>query len=862
MKQPTPPTLILIFFRWFCDPRMVEDIEGDLLERFDKRVEKKGQSQARRLFIKDVLMLFRPGIIRSLKGSQKLNYYDMFKHNLIITLRNFLRHKSSFTINLIGLTTGLSCVLLIYLWVNDELMVDRFHENEKRLYHIMSNHSDASGIFTIEGTPGLLLEEIQKQVPEIEIATAYTDPHEYTISSEDGQRSMKVQGRFASKDFFSVFTYPLKQGNKQSLFNTNDEALITQSLAERMFPNEDPLGKRIQWHFRGEKKDFLISGILENIPAQGSEQFELVLPWNFFHDELITYKQWGNYYARISVVTQQGANVDEATNKIDAIFKQNLEDTNVDLFLTNYADLYLYGKFENGQQAGGRIESVRLISFIALLILSIACINFINLATAKASQRMKEIGVKKSLGATKKSIAYQFLTESMLLCLIALFISLGIVALTLPEFNRITDKEMSLIFDAQLIYMTLGILSFVGLVAGSYPALYLAKMEALSILKGFKLANTSGGLGRKALVIFQFSLSTILIVSVLVIFRQMEFIQTKNLGYDRDNLIYFEREGTLTDQYDAFLAELNNIPGVEKAALSGFMVGGMNSTGGVAWDGKTEKDQIQFWEYNAGINSIDLLGVEIVEGRGFSDEFANNDNAVVFNETAIKAMGLEDPIGKTIRHYTGSKQIIGVVKDFSIGSIHKQVEPALFLYRPKSTHFIMARIQGSQIPATMQSIEKLYTTFNPEFPFKPIFVDQDYQALYASEQRIATLSKYAAVLAIIISCLGLFGLTAYTTEKRIKEISIRKVLGSGIWRIVFLLTRQFSILVGIGILIALPVSYWATGKWLSDFAFKIDVQWWFFGLAGLLTLVVAWLTVVGQTLRAAKVNPASNLRNE
>lgn len=862
-KSPTPPYLILTFFRWFCDPRMAEDIEGDLLERFEIRLTTKGQFRAKLLFIKDVLLLFRPSMIRSFQGQQKLNYYDMFKHNITITFRSFLRQKSSFIINLIGLSSGLTCVLLILLWVNDELKTDRFHENSDQLHYIMSNHTDASGTRTWKGTPGLLLEEIEAQIPEIELATAYTDTHEFTISTKsETPISLKIEGKFASEHFLSVYSYPLVRGNTSSVLANNSEAVITKALAEKLFNNEDAIGKTIEWHFGGNKKAFTISGILENIPSHSSEQFELLLPWNFYHDELITFKQWGNYYARIATVLQGNANPQLVTEKVDTIFKNNLEDTNVDLFLTPYSSLYLYGEYENGIQAGGRIEYVRLISFIALLILFIACINFINLATAKASQRMKEIGVKKSMGASKKSLAYQFSTESILICLIALGISGLLTLLLLPGFNQTTEKEIALQFDLTLVLSVVGLVILVGIVAGSYPALYLSKMEALSILKGFKLAKSSGGIGRKVLVIFQFTLSTILIVSVLVIYQQMQLIQNQNLGYNRDNLIYFEREGKLTDQSDAFINEIKNITGVENAAISGFMVGGLNSTGGVAWEGKTDKDQIQFWEYNVGANSIDLLGVEFSLGRDFSEEFATDQDAVIFNETAIKAMGMDDPIGKSIVHYTGNKKIVGVVKDFAIGSLHQDVEPAIFLNRPASANFIMVKIDGTSTARTLQEIESAYAEFNPDFPFKPAFVDQDYQALYSSEQRIASLSKYAAALAIIISCLGLFGLTAFTTEKRIKEISIRKVLGSGIWRIVFLLTKQFSALVAVGILIALPISYWAANRWLNDFAVKISLSWWFFALAGIATLAIAWLTVFGQTFKAARLNPANNLRNE
>jgi putative ABC transport system permease protein len=855
-----PSKFWLKFFRWFCRAEYKEDIEGDLLERFDHRVEKQGAKVAKKLFVKDVLRLFRPSMIGKSKGKQQLNYYSMFKHNLTINLRNFRRHKSSFLINLIGLTSGLTCVLLIYLWVNDELSVDKFHENKSELYHVMSNHSDASGISTLKGVPGLLLEEIVTSVPEVTASTAYTDAHEYTLSVDD--LSLKTEGLFASAHFTDVFTYPMIEGDGAKALSDNSSILITKSLAEKLFPNEDPMGKIIKWHFWSTDKDFIIRGILKDIPKNSSQQFEFLLPWNYFHDELITYKNWGNYYGRISLLINDNQNKDAATAKIDGIYKSNAKQQNVDLFLTNYADQYLYGKYENGELAGGRIEYVRLFSIIALFILFIACINFINLSTAKASHRTKEIGVKKSMGATRGSLALQYLMESVLISLIALILSFLVVLLILPQFNFITQKQLSLIFDWDLIKAAFSIILVVGLAAGSYPALYLSKLNALEILKGKRSPKEGKALGRKALVIIQFSISTILIVGVLVILKQMDFVKNQNLGYDRENIVYFEREGQILSQYEAFIEELRNIPGVDKAAVSGFMVGGMNSTGGISWEGKTPEDQIQFSEFNAGNNMLSLLGIQLLEGRDFSEQFSSNAEGVIFNETAIKAMGLKDPIGKTIEHYTGPRQIIGVVKDFNIRSMHSQIEPALFLYKPSETHFIMAKIKKGTESATLQKIESLYEKFNPEFPFKAQFVDQDYQALYVSEERVAELSKYFAGLAIVISCLGLFGLAAFTTENRMKEISIRKVLGSSIWSIVKLLTGQFSLLVLLAIVIGLPISYYVSSSWLNDFAYQIELSWWYFAAAGILAFVISWLTISLQTFKAARINPAQSLRSE
>lgn len=856
----SPPKFWLKFFRWFCKTEYAEDIEGDLLERFELRAQRWGVKKARRLFITDVLKLCRPGMIRRLEGNQKLNFYGMFKHNFIINLRNFRRQKSSFLINLIGLTSGLTCVLLIYLWVNDELSVDQFHKNKTKLFQVMSNHTDASGIFTWKGVPGLLLDEIQKSVPEVSASTAYTDPHEYTLSV--GEQSLKADGMFASADFFKVFSYPLINGDGAKALADNTSILITESLSKKLFPDQNPLGKVVKWHFWTTTKDFVVKGVLEDIPKNSSEQFEFLLPWNYYHDQLITYKSWGNYYGRISLVMNNEENKATAATKIDDILKNNLEDTNVDLFLTHYSEKYLHGNYKNGQQAGGRIEYVRLFSIVAFFILFIACINFINLSTAKASYRMKEIGVKKSMGASKGSLAIQYLMESSLLSGIALLVSFCIVWLVLPQFNYITQKSLSLTFNWNLLKISLLTVITVGLAAGSYPALYLSNLKVLEILKGNPGKKSGNSWGRKALVIVQFSLSTILIVAVLVVLKQMDFIRNENLGYNRDNLVYFEREGQIIDKYEAFLKELRNIPGIEKASVSGFMVGGMNSTGGVDWEGKTPEDQVQFWEFNAGTDMLELLGIELLEGHDFSEDFGANAEGVILNETAIKAMGMKDPIGKTIRHYKGNRQIIGVVKDFNVGSLHNQVEPALFLYQPQETHFIMARLKKGTESATLQKIENLYEQFNPDYPFKPQFVDQDYQALYSSEERVAELSKYFAGLAIIISCLGLFGLAAYTTERRIKEISIRKVLGSGVWNIVRLLTGQFSFLVLISILIGLPVSYWAASQWLNGFAYQITLEWWFFAGAGIMAFAIAWLTISLQTIKAARTNPTQSLRRE
>ncbi len=837
----------------------MEEVLGDLEEKFYATLAKRSPFRARLNYWYQVLNYLRPFAIRKRSKSYS-NFTPMLSHNLTVTFRNFKKFKTQFLINLAGLSTGLACVLLIFLWVSDEKQIDKFHKNDDQLYQVMSNHTDASGIFTWRGVPGLLLEEIQSTVPEVKKAVATTDAHEYTLSVDESY--IKANGKFASTDFFDVFSYPLAQGDPESALSDKSGIVISESLALRFFKTTDAIGRNMDWHFWGQRKTVQVTGILKNVPKNSSEQFDFIMSWNYYHDDLIEYKQWGNYYARIMVVLNSNSEMEIADARIDAIFKENLQGENVTLFLTSYSDRYLFSKYENGMQAGGRIEYVRLFSIIAIFILFIACINFINLSTARASHRTKEIGIKKSLGASRKSLVGQYFTESILLSIISLFVAFILVWLLLPPFNYIAQKELSLVPDPRLVYASLGLILAVGILAGSYPALYLSGFDPIEILKGKFSRKTGEVWARKILVVLQFTLSIILTVAVVVVYHQMEFVKNKNLGYDRDNLIYFEREGKLIENSEAFVNELKTKPGIEDAAVSGFMVGGVNSTGGVDWEGKTPEDQVQFWEIRSGYGSIDLLGIELVQGRLFSKEFGSDSANVIFNETAIAAMGMEDPIGKTIRHYQGNRKIIGVVKDFNLISLHTRVEPMIFLFNPEETHFIMARLKPGDEGTTISEIESLYESFNPGYVFKPQFLDQDYQALYASEERVASLSKYFAGFAILISCLGLFGLAAYTTEKRIKEIGIRKVLGSGTWQVVYLLSSDFTKMVLIAIVLALPTGYYIGNMWLENFAYRIDLEWWFFAGAGILALVIAWITVSMQTLKAARVNPSDCLRDE
>ncbi len=784
----------------------------------------------------------------------------MLRHNLLLFFRNLKKDRKTFLINITGLSTGLACVLFIYLWVSDETAIDKFHETDAHLYQLMSNYSDASGIHTWNGVPGLLLEEIQTAIPEVSHVVASTGIETFTLAID--KTVLKSKGKFVSKDFFDVFSYPLAKGDLKTALSKKTGIVITEALAQRLFKSTDVIGRTVDWSIADTSQMLEVTGVMKNLPSHTSDKFDFVMSWNYYHDDLISYKNWDNYYGRIALVTHKNTDIKAVSSKIDAIFKAKSNNANVSLFLTKYSDQYLHNVYEGGKVSGGRIAYVTLFSIVALFVLCIACINFINLSTAKASHRAKEIGTKKTFGASRKSLIGQYFIESILLSAFSLLLAIFLVFIFLPQFNALTAKDLSLSFTRSFLMFLIGVVVVVGLLSGSYPALYLSRFNVIKAMKGAVSSTRKDEWRRQTLVVTQFTLSIILIVAVIVIDAQMEYIHTKNLGFNNDNVIYFERDGRLRTQTEQFIAALKNEEGVKAVSHSSFAFGGNSTTGGVHWPGKTEKDRVQFWEIKSGYGSLNLLDFELLEGRDFSNSFASDKNGVIVNETAVAAMGMTHPIGKTIRHYSGKKQIVGVVKDFNLTSLHTEIEPVIFLCKPQSTDFILVKLNNGMTSKAIARVQELYSKFNPNAPFKFKFLDEDYQALYTSETRVANLSMCFAGLAILISCLGLLGLAAYTAETRKKEIGIRKVLGSSAFAIIKMLTSDFSKMVIVAICIALPISYFFSKNWLDAFAYRIELKWWYFISAGLLALVISWLTVGFQTFKAAVANPIKSLRTE
>ncbi|MBD0259159.1 MAG: ABC transporter permease [Cytophagales bacterium] len=796
----------------------------------------------------------------------------MLMHQLLLTYRTFLRFKGSFFINLIGLSTGLACMLLIFLWVHDELSMDKFHQNDQRLFQVMQHVPDGQdGLITIETTPGPLAGAMAQEIPEIEEVVSISNWGGSGILSL-GDVRMKAGDLYVTPNFFNVFSFKLIRGDKDQVLKEKSSVVLSDALALKLFgTTENILGKTLEWERGDLSGPYTIAGVFEKPPRHNSAQFDLVFPFQAYYDKKTKDLQdWGSSDPRLYVLLQEGTDGQAFSDRIAGFLKTkygaargtaNLRWVGT-LFAQRYSDKYLYNHFEHGVQVGGRIGYVKLFSVIALFVLAIAAINFMNLSTAKASRRMKEVGIKKAIGATRRHLVFQFLSESVLLAFVALLLAAVLVLLLLPEFNRITGKSLALRLDYGVLLSVVAIAFFTGVLSGSYPALYLSRFKPVTVLKGHINPSTGEAWARTGLVVFQFALSVMLIASVLVVYQQIDYIQSKNLGYSKDNVVQIASEGKLRENQQAFLAEVKNMPGVVNASsMGGNLTGAHGGTFALEWEGKAPNAWVDFGILYVNYDLPEVLGMQLKEGRTFSRDYGAEDTKIIFNEAAVAAMGLKDPVGKTIREKGKEKQIIGVVKDFHFESLYQAVKP-LFLTLSPNEGNMLVKIKAGTEKETMERIGAFYGKYNAGLPFVYKFLDQEYGALYAAENRVAVLSRYFAGIAILISCLGLFGLVAFTAERRRKEIGIRKVLGASEAGILYLLSGYFIKPVLVALLLALPVSYGVAGTWLKGFAYRIELEPWYFLLAGLLALGTALCTVGLQAFKAARTNPVQCLKEE
>lgn len=790
----------------------------------------------------------------------------MLRHYLVILFRSSKRYKTSFFINVIGLSTSLACVIFIMFWVTDELNVDRFHEKDERLYQVMESNIVADENRIIDRSSGLVAETLKEEVPEIEYASAvmhYSRIPEF-ILSPDGIQKTKAIGQFVGKDFFNIFSYELLNGDKNGVLVDKKAIVISEELAKKTFGSgQEAMGKILNWELGPFERESIISGVFKETPFNSTQQFDFVLSYEDFKDISPAVLEWGNTGTNAYVALKEGADIDLVNSKIKGTIKARIDATERKIFLKPFSENYLYGTYENGVQKGGRIEYVKLFSLIALFILIMACINFMNLSTAKALRRANEVGVKKAIGADRKSLIFQYLGESVIITIISLLLAILLVYLFLPQFNIITGKQLSLVFDLKFLMILLSIVILTGLVSGSYPALFLSSFDPETVLKG-KMSKSIGELWvSRILVIFQFTISIILIVSVIVVYRQIELVQNKNPGYNRENVVYFEKEGLALDNLDSFLAELKRIPGVmATSSISNILIGTHNKTGGIDWEGKNPNTTIGFEIMDVNYGLIELMDLKLSKGRPFSRDYGADSTKIIFNETAIKQMKLTDPIGKNVTVGNENRQIIGVLKDFHFESLYDEVKPVFMKLNKSNTYTIMLRIEKGKTRQVLSDLQEFYRKYNPGYTLDYKFLEAQYEAQYVAERRVSLLSRYFAALSIIISCLGLFGLAAFTAQRRRKEIGIRKALGSSDFGIVSLLSTDFTKMVILSILVALPVSYFLLKSWLEGFAYRIDLQLWIFVLSGFAALSIAWISVVTQAYKASRLDPVECLKED
>lgn len=787
----------------------------------------------------------------------------MFKLTLRNMWRNLLKDRQFTLLNIIGLSTGLCCALLIYLWVQDERHIDKFHKNDAQLYRVMERRVKSNGIWTAKSNSGPMEDALRKEMPEVDKAVS-TIPADETMLSVGDTRSIRAKGKQAGNDFFNIFSYELLWGDAPHVLADKQSIVLSDVLAAKLFGSPaQAVGKTL---LLNRSENILVTGVFKDHNAASSDKFDFVMSIDRSRDQEGTLGDWGRTYLDVFVLLKTGTDVARFNTKFANFVKQHTEGKVIHRtpFLAHYSDDYLFGHYTNGTQDGGRIDYVRLFSIIAIFILLIACINFMNLATAKAAGRAKEVGIKKAVGASRGILILQYLGESTLMAFLSLAVALVMALVLLPLFNQVTGKTLSLLqVGPGFVQVTLLITVLTGLLAGSYPALYLARYKPAIVLKGEPRSAKGETFVRKGLVIFQFSLSVILIISVLVVYQQLRYLQTRNLGFDRSHVITFFKEGKLKDlaTQQAFEAAAADIPGVlHISGMSHNLTGHSGGTFGVQWPGRDPNDKTEFEVLPSDYDLPETLGMQVKEGRTFSRAFAADTAKLVFNEAAIRYMGLQDPVGKTVQLWGQEMQIIGVVKDFNFESMHEKINPLFMLLTPHDTYRFLVQLEPGREQQAIESLQQLYTKFNPGFPFEFKYLDDNFQALYKSEQQVSSLSRYFAGLAILISCLGLFGLAAFTAQKRNKEIGIRKVLGATVSGVVMLLSKDFLRLVLIAVLIASPLAWWMMNKWLDGFAFRIEVGPAVFLLAAGGIIVVTLITVSFQSIRAAMLNPVKSLK--
>jgi predicted permease len=789
----------------------------------------------------------------------------MLRNYIKIAFRSLLKNQTYSIINIGGLAIGLASSILIFLWVADEYSYDTFHSNYQNIYKVWM-HADWSGHKgTQNSLPYKLKDELVQKSSKIKysVMTNWGEGNMLQV----GDNRLNKFGVSASEDFFKIFGFKFLAGDPNTALNEPTNIVITQSTAKTFFKDQDPLNRTIRIDNGDELK---VTGLIEDVPKQSFFEFDYILPFSYYektNEWVRNSKQgWDNNSFQMYVLLQEGATSTDVNKAIATTVKDNNpKSPTAKVFLHPMSMWRLHSNWEEGVNTGGQIVYVRLFTAIAIFVLIIACINFMNLATARSESRAREVGIRKSIGSRRKELIFQFLGESIAITTIAFLLAIVLVELVLPSYNVLVNKTISIDYSNPSIWLaSLSLIFVIGTLSGSYPSFYLSAFEPVKVLKGKVNVGKGASTPRKVLVTLQFGFSIFLIIGTIVIYQQIQHVKNRDMGYDRENLIQIWTNGELEKNFKTIREELLRTEVVKSVCKSNSPITSIFSNNEVKWPGKASDARVAFTTIATEYDYTETMGIKIIEGRDFSRDFKSDSSAVIVNEAAVKMMGMDKPIGQKIETLGGSQlEIIGVISDVVMDSPYKPVEPLTMVFIPDWSSTVTIRLnKTNDIPTSIAKVESVFKKINPNYPFQYRFADVDFQKKFSIINLISRLAGIFAGLAIFITCLGLFGLAAFTAEQRTKEVGIRKVMGASVSSLVLLISKDFSRLVIFGFLISAPIAWWFLNNFLAQYDYRISVAWWVLAGVGLFALLLALIIVSTQALKAAVANPTKSLRSE
>jgi putative ABC transport system permease protein len=788
----------------------------------------------------------------------------MFKNYLIITVRNLFKNGFYSFINIAGLAIGITCSILILLWVADETSFDKFHPKADRLYQVWVNAAFNGKINSWTSVPLPTYEAMKTADSNIKraVVTDWGGDHLVTV----GENRLMKKAYWASEEFLQMFEFPLVSGDASQVMADPRSIVISQSMAKALFADEDPINKIIRVD---NEYDLKVTGILKDVPSNSSFEFDFLMPWKFREQENGWVREnmtnWGNYSFQVFVELNDPTNHLAVEDHIKNVLQEHGETENKpEYFLYPLLRWRLHGSFENGVETGGMNDYVQMFSIIAIFIIVIACINFMNLATARSERRAREVGVRKSVGSRRYELIMQFIGESLFISFIAFAIAILMAQLLLPFYNDLVQKKLFIDYtSSQFWIFTLAMIFITGVISGSYPAFYLSSFQPAKVLKGKPTIGKGASTPRKVLVTLQFGFSILLIIGTLVIYQQIQLVKGRELGYDQENLMAVNYTNEIEKNYRPIKLELLASGVVEAVTKSNSSITDINSNNFLGWPGKPDDLRVIFTTIATEYDYTKTMGIKLLEGRDFSEDFKSDTSSILINKAALNLMNLTDPIGTELDLWGGKRKLIGVVDDVLMGSPYQPVKPMFVILNPTWIDAVSVRLKKTEdLPAAINTVKAVFEKYAPAYPFEYKFADVEFQKKFTTLNLTSTLASLFATLTIIITGLGLFGLASFTAEQRTKEIGIRKVLGASVSSLVGMMSKDFSILVIISFVISSPFAWWSLNKYLERYPVRVDIAWWIFPVTGFIALAFAIAIVSTQALRAARSNPVNSLRSE